>query len=59
MKCTCVCHFKATHFLSDTLKQLFPSTSNKDILSRLSRWLSGAPDRDDGRKERMTRNNIT
>ncbi|XP_071642778.1 uncharacterized protein [Temnothorax longispinosus] len=39
--------------MKDTLKQLFPNICEKEILTRTSRWFSGAPDRDGGRKDRL------
>lgn len=35
----------------------FPDTNNKEISSVISRWFSGAKDRDGGKKERSLKKN--
>lgn len=39
------------HFISDVLIPKF-AVNEKDIISKLSRWFTGAGDRNGGRKER-------
>lgn len=42
-------------FHTGTLQKLYPSINSKDIITKMSRWFSGAPDRDGGKKERLMR----
>ncbi|XP_043473318.1 uncharacterized protein LOC122505636 isoform X2 [Leptopilina heterotoma] len=46
---TCTCKI-----IQDVLLSKYENTSNADILTKISRWLSGAPDRDGGKKERRS-----
>lgn len=50
--------FKETttyEIMKDTLLQLHPNSDSKEILAKTGRWLSGAPDRDGGKKQREQR----
>lgn len=50
--CVCVCVKKLVmHFIADVLIEKF-SVSEKEIISKISRWFTGAGDRAGGRKER-------
>jgi len=37
----------------------FPEVREKEFAATLSRWFSGAKDRDGGKKERMAKKNIS
>jgi len=41
------------------LASKFPEVSEKEFAATLSRWFSGAKDRDGGKKERMAKKNIS
>lgn len=43
------------HFISEVLSTKFPDISGKEIASQLSRWFSGAKDREGGKRERLNR----
>ncbi|XP_008185906.2 uncharacterized protein LOC100568806 [Acyrthosiphon pisum] len=46
-------------YLLEVLASKFPEVSEKEFAATLSRWFSGAKDRDGGKKERMAKKNIS
>ncbi|CAI6359818.1 unnamed protein product [Macrosiphum euphorbiae] len=46
-------------YLLEVLVNKFPEVREKEFSSNLSRWFSGAKDRDGGKKERMAKKTIT